>query len=282
MSDFNLLAATRTLEQSMAFAVYRFLLCFGIGLGYLFAALAGAGTVVGFASLAKNAGALGPWGAVLGFAAFGLLMYKTRPFWLHAVKAPHLALLAAQAKGETLPSGRELVDFAKQRVARSFPSATALFELDRNGRRALAGIAESASAAVIPLGNPQLKKVLSQAFGTLYSRNQQSILAWHFYSGADDFEKTAAAALEIQKRHYATLLNYRLYASLFEVLGFLIAFPVLLMAFEKIVAAIPIDFGIWPAVFASVFGWTLKAAFFEPIAEAAVMVSFFGLTGKSV
>lgn len=280
MSEFNLLAATRTLEQSMAYVLYRFLLSFGVGLGYLFAALAGAGTLVGFAFLAKNAGAVGPFGATLGFAGFGYLMYKARPFWLHAVKAPHLALLAAQAKGEPLPSGKALVDFAKQRLAQKFPGTSGLFELDGHIRRTLADIAEPASAALAPAGNPQVKKYLAQALGWLYSRNHQSVLAWLFYSGAEDVRQATAGALTVQKQHFATLLKYRLYASLFEVVGFIAAFPLLAIAFEKLVAGIPIAFGIWPYVFAGVFAWTLKAAFFEPIAEAAVMGSFFPLAAQ--
>jgi hypothetical protein len=280
MSEFNLLAATRTLEKSMAYVLYRFLLSFGVGLGYLLAALAGAGTLVGFASLAKNANAVGPFGAVLGFAAFGFLMYKARPFWLHGVKAPHLALLAAQARDEALPSGKALVDFARQRLAQKFPSSSALFETDRNVRKTLADIPALVPATAVPIAPPQWKQLLTKAIGYLYSRNHQSILAWHFYSGAEDFRQTAATALAVQKRHYATLLKYRIYASLFEVLGFVAAFPLLAAAFEKIVAGIPIAFGVWPYAFAGVFAWTLKAAFFEPIAEAAMMASFFPLAEK--
>lgn len=280
MSEFNLLAATRTLEQSMAYVLYRFLLSFGAGLGYLLAALAGAGTLVGFAFLAKNAGAIGPFGATLGFAAFGYLMYKARPFWLHAVKAPHLALLAAQAKGDILPSGKALVDFAKQRLAEKFPGVSALSELDGHIRRTLADIAAPAAAALASSGHPRVKKFLAQALGWLYSRNHQTVLAWLFYSGAEDVRQAAAGALAVQKEYFATLLKYRVYASLFEVLGFVAAFPLLAVAFEKLVAGIPIAFGPWPYVFAGVFAWTLKAAFFEPIAEAAMMAGFFPLAGQ--
>jgi hypothetical protein len=281
MSEFNLLAATRTLEKSMAYVLYRFLLSFGVGLGYLFAALAGAGTLVGFASLAKNASAIGPIGAVLGFAAFGYLMYKIRPFWLRVVKAPHLALLAAQAKGEALPAGKALVDFAKQRLAQKFPSASALFETDGRVRATLREIPTLLpQPQTVPIAHPKLKEFALKALGWLFARNHQSILAWHFYSGADDFRRTAATALPVQKQHYGTLLKYRLYASLFEVVGFAAAFPLLAIGIEKLVDGIPIAFGVWPYVFAGVFAWTLQAAFFEPIAEAAMMEAFFPLAAQ--
>lgn len=277
MSEFNLLAATRTLEKSMPFVLYRFLLCFGIGLGYLLATLGGAGTLVGFASLTKNANALGPIGAVLGFAAFGFLMYKLRPSWLHGVKAPHLAVLAAQAKGEPLPSGMALVEFAKQRLAQSFPSKSRLFELDRSLQHTLADMAGSAFATRAPAGGPWVTKVLAAAVRVLYSRNHQSILAWHFYSNAEDSSQAAATALAAQKAHFAALLKYRIYATVFEMMGFAAALPLLTIAFQKMVAGIPIAVGMWPYVFGAVFAWTLKAAFFEPIAEAALMESFFPL-----
>jgi hypothetical protein len=276
MSDFNLLAATRTLETSMAYVLYRFLLSFTVGLGYLMASLAAAGTLVGFAFLAKNAGAVGPFGAALGFAGFGYLMYKFRGTWLRAVKAPHLALLAAQLKGETLPTGKALIDFAKQRANERFPSARPLFETDQAIQQALADI-PATDSVTRAIGHPRLKAWASKALGFLYSRNHQSILGWHCYSGGADLKLSALGALAVQRQHYGILLKYRIYATVFEVLGFIAAFPLLSIAFTEMVSGIPIAFGIWPEVFGGVFAWTLKAAFFEPIAEAAMMQAFFPL-----
>ena len=52
MWDFNLMAAVRSIETSMAYVLYRLAFCLGAALGYLLATLAGAGTLVGFGSLA--------------------------------------------------------------------------------------------------------------------------------------------------------------------------------------------------------------------------------------
>ena len=279
MSEFNLLAATRTLERSMPFVLYRFMVSFGIALGYLLATLAGAGTLVGFASLGKNASTMGPFGAVLGFAAFAFLMYKFRPRGFHGVKVPHLAVLAAQAKGETLPLGKALVEFAKQRSAQSFPSVSSLWEVDRNLRNALAEIAGPADVATA--NNPRRGKFLTVAVRALYAKNDQSILAWYFYSGADNFSEAAEAALAAQKQGYKALLRDRIYATVFEVLGFAAVLPLLSIAFLKLVADIPMDVGFWPYVFGAVFAWSLKAAFLEPIAEAAIMANFITLMGSS-
>ncbi|MGZ8217473.1 hypothetical protein [Methylomagnum sp.] len=277
MSNFSLLAATRTIEKSMPFVLYRFAICFGVGLGFLLATLAGAGTLIGFGSLAKNAIAIGPLGAALGFAAFGYLMYKVRPVWLHGIQAPLLKLLADLAKGQTLPGGNAQIDYAKRQVSESFPSRSGLFEADRNVRSDLADLAASAAPVVV---DSPVAKYQAKALGYLFGRNHQTILAWYFFAGAGDFQRTAAAGLAIQKQHYAALLKYRIIATIFEVVGLVAAYPLLLIGIEKLVSGIPINMGFWPYLFAGVFSWTLKAAFLEPIAEAAMLDGFFPLVPK--
>lgn len=277
MSNFSLLAATRTIEKSMPFVLYRFAVCFGVGLGFLLATLAGAGTLVGFGSLAKNAIAIGPFGAVLGFAGFGYVMYKIRPVWLRGIQAPLLKLLADLAKGQALPAGAAQIDYAKQQVAQSFPSTSGLSGTDQALQNSLAEMAESTVAA---RGDSAVAKYQAKALGYLFGRNHQTILAQHFYAGAGDFQATVTAGLAIQKQHYAALLKYRIIATVFEVVGFVAAYPLLLIGIEKLVSGIPINMSFWPYLFAGVFAWTLKAAFFEPIAEAAMLDSFLPLVPK--
>jgi hypothetical protein len=280
MPNFNLLAATRTIEKSMPFVLYRFLLCLGAGLGYLFATLGGAGIAIAADVWGKNPNALAPFGAVLGFAAFGVLMYKVRPYWLYAVKAPQLALLADQARGQALPEGKAQIDQAKQQVARSFPSTTGLFEFDRDIQRALAEMPEPPASSIGILQNPQLAKFAAWLAGRLSALNHQTLLARHFHAGADNPWRTAAEGLAVQKQHFAALRRNRLYATAFEWLGFVAAFPLLSAAFQKLTSGLPVSLGFWIYVFAAVFAWTLKAAFFEPIAEAAMMQSFFPLAER--
>jgi hypothetical protein len=282
MWNFNLLAATRTIERTMPYVLYRLLICLGIGLGYLFAALAGAGTLIGLSALSQNPTALGPLGAALGFAAFGFLMYKVRPYWLHGVKIPQLALLADLAKGKSLPAGKAQIDYAKQRLNQDFSNARELFELDRAIRHALAELPEYRSAPIGRPDHPQLAKLVTRIVAVLSVLNDQLILAWHFFSNADDPRRTALAGMVVHYQHFARLIKNRFYASLFEVLGFAAAFPLLLIAIEKMIADWPISLGLWPYLFAAVFSWTLKAAFFEPIAEAAMMQDFFSLAERGI
>lgn len=277
MWDFDLLAAVRAIEKSMAYVLYRLMICLGAALGYLLATLAGAGTLVGFGSLTKNALALGPVGAVLGFVLFGWLMYKLRPTWLNAVNVPQLALLADQAKGADLPTGKALIEFAKRRAVQCFPSTTRLFELNEAIRQTQKDMVVLHPCPRLRIKQPQLNHYLNVALQQLAALNHQTLLAWHFYSGSDNPWRSASEGLSVQDRHFASMTSNRLAATLFAWLGFVAFYPLLLGGIRMLVADIPIDLSFWPLVFAGVFAWALKTAFFDAIAEAAMLQVFFPL-----
>jgi hypothetical protein len=278
MSDFSLLAATRAIEKSMPYVLYRLLVCLGVALAYLFSALIGAGTLIAFGFLAKNPGVFAPFGAVLGFVGCGYLMYRLRSWFLYAVKAGQLALLNEQAQGRAIPEGKAQIDYAKQKVEEYFPRGSELLELDEAAKRTLADIPKGHPA---PDGEPASPAATfkTRLLGRLYAQNDQAVLAWHFQSGADNPWRSAASALTALSAHYGELLKYRIYASLFEGFGFIASFAVLSVPFKNIAGVLPVSVGFWPYVFAGVFAWTLKAAFFEPIAQAAIMNSLFHLIG---
>lgn len=54
----------------------------------------------------------------------------------------------------------------------------------------------------------------------------------------------------------------------------------LLIGIRMLVEGVPINTGIWPSVFAAVFAWVLKSAFFEPIAEAAMLQVFLPMASQ--
>jgi hypothetical protein len=276
MWDFDLMAATRTLEKSMPFVLYRFLLCLGIGLGYLLATLAGAGTLIGFASLAKNANAMGPVGAVIGFAAFGYLLYKARPLWLRIAQVPQLGLLADLSANVDLPAGAAQIDYAKQKAGRAFPSTSALFRLDQLARGALADLVRLPPPAGF-LAHPKLAEFRDRLARHIFARSDRSLLAWHFRTGSDTPAASLAAGVAVHGQHFRTLMRNRILAIVFEWVGFALAYPLLLAGIRMLVEGLPINVSFWPYVFAGVFGWVLKAGFFEPIAEAAMLQVFFPL-----
>ncbi len=280
MWDFDLLAAVRAIEKSMAYVLYRLLICLGAALGYLLATLAGAGTLVGFASLAKNASSLGPIGAVFGFALFAYLMYKIRPTWLNAVNVPQLALLADQERGVTLPTGKAQIDYGKQRTAACFPSTAGLFALDEAIRQTQRDMADFHPCHRLAVDQPRVKKYLNLTLQRLSALNHQTLLAWHFFSGSDQPWRSAAEGLAVHEQHFDGMTKNRLVATLFSWLGFLGFYPLLLAGIGILVEGIPINFSFWPWVFAGVFAWAIKAAFFDAIVEAAMMEYFFSLARK--
>lgn len=79
----------------------------------------------------------------------------------------------------------------------------------------------------------------------------------------------------MQERHFAAMTRNRLAVTVFAWLGLLAAYPLFLAGIEMLIDDIPINFSFWPKVFAGVFAWAVKAAFFDAIAEAAMMQVYF-------
>ena len=277
MWDFDLMAAQRAIEKSMAYVLYRLMICLGAALGYLFATLAGAGTLVGFGSLSKNASSLGHYGAVAGFFLFAWLMFRLRPIWLNVVNVPQLALLVDQTKNIMLPTGKALVEYAKQRQTNRFPSTSKLFELDEAIRKTQQDMAELHPCPKLPANQPVIKAWATRITGLLSALNHQTVLAWHLHSESDNPWRTAFEALAVQERHFAHIAKNRLFATLFAWLGLVLAYPLLRAGINLLIEDIPINMSFWPEVFAGVFAWAIKAAFFDTIAEAAIMQVFFPL-----
>ena len=277
MWDFDLMAAVRSIEKSMAYVLYRFAICLGAALGYLLATLAGAGTLVGFGSLARNASSLGPIGAIIGFALFAWLMFKLRPTWLNAVNVPQLALLSDQERGELLPGGKAQIEYAKQRQTACFPSTSRLFELDETIRQVQGDMADLHPCPKWPTDSPKLGDYAKRLARLLSGQNHQTLLAWHFHTGQSDAWRSAAEGLDVHERHFTRITKNRMFATLFSWLGFLAAYPLLLAGIRILVDGIPINLSFWPYVFAGVFAWAIKAAFFDAIAEASMIQVFFPL-----
>jgi len=283
MRDLNLLAATRTIEKSMPFVLYRLLVCLAVAFAYVFMTAAGAGTAIGLSSLSQNPTAFASAGALAGFIGCALLMYKLRANFLYNVKAGNLALLAEQFKGQPIPEGKAQIAYAKQLVAQRFPSVSGLMELDLAVKQTLQKLPEACLApSLSKLNNPRLSGALSWAAGRIFGANHQAVLAWLFFTNTDNAWRSARSALAVHIQHFSRLLKSRVYLSLFELLGFAIGFAVLLVPIQNTAGALPVSIGLWQYVFAAAFAWTLKTAFFEPIAQAAMAQTVFTLIEQGI
>ncbi|WP_156912863.1 hypothetical protein [Methylocaldum szegediense] len=282
MPELNLLAATRTVEKSMPFVLYRLLICLAVAFAYVFLTAAGAGTAIGVSSLSQNPTAFAPAGAVAGFLACAYLMYKLRATFLYNIKAGNLALLAEQSRGQTIPEGKPQIDYAKRLVAQRFPSVSGLMELDLSIKETLRKLPAARLAPSLSNLNPRLSETLSSIIGWVFSANHQVILAWIFFTDTSDAWRAARTALAVHVQHFSMLLKTRLYLSLFELVGFAVSFAVLLIPIRNIADALPMSIGLWQYVFTAAFAWTLKAAFFEPIAQAAMAQTVFTLIERGI
>lgn len=280
MWDFDLMAAIRAIEKSMAYVLYRLGLCLGVAVGYLLATLGGAGTLVGFGSLEKNALSLGPIGAVIGFFAFAFLMSRIRTLWLQTVDLPQLGILADQWDGRMLPTARALLAYAKERQDRAYEGTSRLNELNASIGEVLMDIARLHPCPKLEGKQGMIADVLQQLIARLSRLNHRTLLAWHFMSGHSDPWRSAAEALTVADRHFSAMTRNRAILTVFSWLGFLIALPLLHKGIVILVSDIPIQMGPWPLIFAGVFSWAIKAAFFDAIAEAAMLDFFFPIARR--
>lgn len=280
MWDFDLMAAIRAIEKSMAYVLYRLGLCLGVAFGYLMATLGGAGTLVGFGSLEKNAISLGPIGAVIGFVAFAFLMTRIRTLWLRIVDLPQLGILADQWDGKILPTARALLTYAKERLDGAYDSTSRLNDLDQSVREVLNDLSKSHPCPKFEGAEGLLATLQLQITARISNLNHRTILAWHFMSGHQDPWRSAAEALEVYDQHFSDLLRNRAILTAFTWLGFFTALPLLHKGIEILVSDIPIHMGPWPLVFGGVFAWAIKAAFFDAIAEAAMLDYFFPIARR--
>lgn len=280
MWDFDLMAAIRAIEKSMAYVLYRLGLCLGVAFGYLLATLGGAGTLVGFGSLEKNAISLGPIGAIIGFIAFAFLMTRIRTLWLRIVDLPQLGILADQWDGKLLPSARALLNYAKERLDGAYNSSSRLNELDQSVREVLADLSKQHPCPKLQSEEGLGAQMQLQITTRIASLNHRTLLAWHFMSGHSDPWRSAAEALEVYDRHFSSMLRNRAILTAFTWIGFFLALPLLQKGIEILVSDIPIHMGPWPFIFGGVFSWAIKAAFFDAIAEAAMLDYFFPIARR--
>lgn len=269
MWNFSLLAATRSIETSMPFVLYRFMIFLAISLAFLFATLAGAGTMIAFASFSANPTALANLGALLGFVAVGVLIYKFRGAALFNAKAGTLALLVEQTRVAKLPEGKAQIEFAKKAAAQRFTSSS-FFEVGDALRKALSSLPAPACPVLDKIGNATLRRGIDWLTRKLAGACTLSIMALHFMSEAGNPWKSAELGLLIQSSNAASLLKFRLYGLLFELTGMIGAFVLLLYPVNAAISLLPVDVGLWRYIFAAAFAWTLKGAFFSPIATAAM------------
>lgn len=279
MWDFNLLAATRTFESITPFLLYRLTICLGVGLGCFLATLAGAGTLVAFASFSANPGGMAGFGAALGLGGFLFIVHKFRAGLFFYAAAGHLALLAELAKGEKLPQGKAQVELAKTLAKSRYPDPAAYIEVEAAVETVLRTLPVGHCPQLAKVADRELADLLGKAGGRLLQTGAPALLALSFMDAGTPWQ-AARRGLLLHFRRYAALSKNRLYLLGFEFLGLIAAFVVLTYPMDSMASALPVDIGFWRYVFALIFAWTLKAAFLDPIATTALAGVYFDLAKR--
>lgn len=276
MWNFNLLQATRAVEKTMPFVLFRWLMYLGVAGGLLFATLGGAGTAIGLSSLSSNPTLFANLGAIAGFAGFLWAYHKLRRTLFYHVDGPHLLLLAKIASGEVLPQGKAQIDYSKQLMSKIFPSSSGLFALQRNVAEAFAALPRLLAPGLVNHAQPQIATALGALYAWIGSLNSDVVIA-RISSTPTQQDFAAVAEVERAAGAQALLLRNRLSLIAVEFIGLVLSYAVLLVPSKSIAAMLPADTGIWPYVFALVFAWNIKASFLVPISQAAMLQVFGNL-----
>lgn len=270
MWDYNLMSALQTVEKTMGFVLHRWLVFLAVAGGFLFATVAGAGTAVGIGSLSSNALAFGHFGAIASFAAFGFLVFKLRRTLYLSVRLPHLLLLKHICRaGQTLPEGRAQLNFARAGIAEQTVNRATVWEI----RQSAAAVMSDWTAHLRSQGSEATR--LSAAITRLLAlraKGDADLVVTELldHPGANAWQTARDTLLRLAKNS-ALLEKNGLTLIAFEAVGWLLAYLLLLLGFQKIAAALPFPAGYWPHVFAFLFGWNIKASFLEPTVQAALL-----------
>ena len=269
MWDYNLLSALQSVEKTMGFVLHRWLMFLAVAAGFLFATLAGAGTAIGIGSLSNNALTFGHFGALTAFAAFSLLAFKLRRTLFLSVRLPHLFLLQRIRHDASLPEGRAQVEFARQAITDQFANRGTFWDVREAGRAVLSDWSRL-RASEAPSNGPWAP-ITAKLLPLLSAANTDLVLANLLDNPRVPPWQTARDGLLLLAANSDRLQKTRLGLTAFEAIGWLLAYLLLLLAFQKIAGSLPFPTGYWPHVFAFLFGWNIKASFLEPTVQAALL-----------
>lgn len=275
----NMLTATQNVEKTMPFVFYRWIVFLGLAFGFVFAALAGAGTAIAVFSFSANPTLFANVGAVVGFAAFGWLL---RRFWGSvemAVVTPHLLLLSKVVQGELIPAGKAQLQFAKQTTAECLPATLQPRDLNAKVKATLSALPRPAGISVLPPAHPKAEPLIERLTAFISRSNADAVIARVGICREQGPWRVAQLGLLRQAHDLKTYVTQRGYVSLVVLIGWIVAYAALLIPCLKIAAVLPFPASFWPYVVAGVLSWNLKASFLDPIAQAAMIRFDQGMDG---
>ncbi len=285
MKDFSFGEVLGLMKKTAPFLVFRFLIYFGITLGFVLITGTGAGIGYGIGHIADNAPAGGMWGGIFGFGIAGAIMYFIREYLLYIVKAGHIAVLVELAEGKEIPGGQGQIAYARERVQERFATSSLLFGLDQ----LIKGILKAFNrvflsvATILPIpGARGAVKFLNTIFNLSLTYLDEVILAYLMKTRAENPWASSRTALILYAQNYKTFLKNAVWLAVFIWLVTFAVFLLVLGPAALLVGLFPGTAGPLTLIIALVFAWGIKQAVVEPIGMTALMQVFFKVTEGQV
>lgn len=281
MKDFDLGEVLGLLGKTLPFLVFRFLIYFGITIGFVLITGIGAGVGYGIGTIGGSGAGGGMWGGIIGFGVASTIMYLLREYLLYIVKAGHIAVLVEVMNGEALPQGRAQIEHATAVVRERFTQSSVLFGLDQ----LIKGILKSFNAmfftvaSVLPIpGTQGLARFINTIVNLSLTYLDEVILAYNIRTRSTNPWQSSQTALILYAQNYKTFLKNAVWLAFFIWGLSLLAFVLILAPVAGLVAVFPGAAGPLTLIFALVFTWAVKQAVIEPFAMTALMQVYFRVT----
>lgn len=277
MWDFKLLDATRAVEKTMAYMIYRLAMYLVLSLILVFAILAGAGTGLILDSLFRTSGFFGGIGGVVGFVVFAFILYWFRGNWFYSMKAPHLVLLNESMNEAVVQHGWAQVGHARSQVRERFSTAAELHTLDKRVKAVLAdlfGHCTGLGKRVSGYGDTPFSRSIGRIMEAPAMYTHEVIIAHCLKDGTCSASAAAVRALVLYAQNFNRLFKNALALLVLKYSGAFCIFLLMLAPVGWIDEFLPVDFGNWIYVFALLLTWPLKSALFDPIVLVAMVGVF--------
>lgn len=281
VKDFQIGTIIGLLRRTAPFLVFRFLIYFGITLGYVLATGIGAGVGYGAGAIFGDTGVGSVWGGFIGFGIAGAVMYFLREYLLYMVKAGHIAVLVEIMDGGEVPGGRGQIDHAQAVVKERFVESNILFAVDQliKGVIKVFNKAFFTLAMILPI--PGIEGVV-KFFNTIIRLSltylDEVILAHNIRIKSDNPWASSRSALILYAQNYKAFLKNAVFLALIIWGLTLLVFLLILAPVAGLVALFPGSAGALTFIIALVFAWGVKQAVIEPFAMTALMQVFFKVT----
>lgn len=283
MCEFSIFRALGLLIRTWPFVLMRTAVHLGIAVGVVIAA--GVGAVAGQALAGLGGEAPGSsaalWGGGAGFLLASLAVVFLRGRGLHRVTAPHLSALIEALDRRPLPIGRSQVALANGIVAERFGDESALIALDslvRGVIRTATGLVDDLLVDILPVSAlDRLARASGAQLRLTLGLIDAVVLAHATRTRWENAWEAAHDGLVLYTQNARPLMANAVWLSLVGwALAGLVAFAALSLA-SSLAVVLP---GVpWAGVLlAVVFGWSVKAALFEPFAIACMLQLHLRLT----